>query len=135
MTELFDKDGKELSERGHEFGATTGREREDGWLDLVALKRSIIVNGFTGLCLTKIDVLDKLKKIKVCVEYKDNNPIYEIFDGWEEDITKIKNYEDLPKNTKIYIDAIQNYLNIPLDIISNGPEEIKIFLEKELYKF
>ena len=131
VTELFDSDGKLLSERGHEFGATTGRERRCGWLDLVALKRSIIINGFTGICLTKIDVLDEFKEIKVCVEYKNNNPIYKSFDGWMEDISRIKKYEDLPANTKIYIKEIEKYLGVPIDIISNGPgRDQNIFINK-----
>ncbi len=131
MTELFDEDGKKLSQRGHEFGATTGRERRCGWLDLVALRRSIIINGFTGICLTKIDVLDEFEKIKVCVEYEDNKPIYKSFDGWMKDISKIKEYKDLPTNTKIYIEAIQNYLEVPIDIISNGPgRDQNIFINK-----
>ena len=131
MTELFDDDGKKLSQRGHEFGATTGRERRCGWLDLVALKRSIIINGFTGICLTKIDVLDKFEKIKVCIEYKDNCPVYESFDGWMSDISEIKDYDSLPLNTKKYIEAIQNYLEVPIDIISNGPgRDQNIFINK-----
>ena len=121
MTELFDNDGKHLSEKGHEFGATTGRERRCGWLDLVALKRSIIINGFTGICLTKIDVLDQFKTIKVCTKYDGNKPIYKCFDGWQKNISKIKKYEDLPKETKIYIETIEHYLEVPIDIISNGP--------------
>jgi len=121
MTELFDNNGKELSKRGHEFGATTGRERRCGWLDLVALKRTIIINGFTGICLTKIDVLDQLKEIKVCVKYEDNKPIYKVFEGWLKDISQINKYKDLPKNTKIYIEAIEEFLEVPIDIISNGP--------------
>ena len=121
MTELFDSDGKHLSDKGHEFGATTGRERRCGWLDLVALKRSIVINGFTGICLTKIDVLDQFKIIKVCVEYRNNKPVYKEFDGWMTDISLIKTYKDLPEKTKIYIESIQKYLSVPIDIISNGP--------------
>ncbi len=121
MTELFDNDGKHLSEKGHEFGATTGRERRCGWLDLVALKRSIIINGFTGICLTKIDVLDGLKTIKVCIDYDNNKPVYQSFNGWKQNISKITNYKDLPENTKVYINAIEKYLGVPIDIISNGP--------------
>lgn len=131
MTELFDKDGENLSKVGHELGATTGRERRCGWLDLVALKRSIIINGFTGICLTKIDVLDHFKEIKVCVEYKNNKPVYKEFDGWMTDITKIKKYDDLPENAKIYIRAIEDYLEVPIDIVSNGPgREQNIFRNK-----
>ena len=100
ITELFDENGKILSERGHEFGATTGRERRCGWLDLVALKRSIIINGFTGICLTKIDVLDTFKKIQVCIDYKDNLPIYKEYNGWQQSISGINNYKDLPKKCK-----------------------------------
>ena len=121
MTELFDDDGKMLSERGHEFGATTGRERRCGWLDLVALKRSIIINGFTGICLTKLDVLDFFKKLQVCVSYEDNKPIYKEYDGWQTSIKGIKKYENLPENTKKYIKDIEEYLGVPIDIISNGP--------------
>jgi len=133
LTELFDDDGKKLSQRGHEFGATTGRERRCGWLDLVALKRSMIINGYTGICLTKIDVLDELETIKVCIEYKNNIPIYQSFEGWMTDISKIKKYEDLPHNTKIYIEAIQEYLEVPIDIISNGPRrDQNIFINKIL---
>ena len=121
MTELFDDDGKKLSKRGHEFGATTGRERRCGWLDLVALKRSIIINGYTGICLTKIDVLDEFEKIKVCINYKNNKPVYKTFDGWMTDISQIKNYNDLPEKAKEYINAIEDYLGVPIDIVSNGP--------------
>jgi adenylosuccinate synthase len=121
MTELFDNNGKQLSEKGHEFGATTGRERRCGWLDLVALRRSIIINGFTGICLTKIDVLDEFKAIKVCIDYKHNKPVYKEFEGWMTDISQIKKYNDLPEQAKIYISSIQDYLGVPVDIISNGP--------------
>ena len=121
MTELFDDNGKILSERGHEVGATTGRERRCGWLDLVSLKRSIIVNGFTGICLTKLDVLDIFKKIQVCVDYKDNKPIYKEYNGWEQSIKGISKYDDLPENAKIYIQDIEAYLDVPVDIVSNGP--------------
>ena len=133
MTELFDDNGKQLAKIGHELGATTGRERRCGWLDLVALKRSIIINGFTGICLTKIDVLDQFEKIKVCVEYKNNKPVYKTFDGWMTNITKIKKYDELPEKTKIYITTIEEYLEVPVDIISNGPgREQNIFKNKIL---
>ena len=131
MTELFDDNGRILSERGHEFGATTGRERRCGWLDLVALKRSIVINGFTGICLTKIDVLDTFKKIQVCVDYKDGMPIYKEYNGWEQSISGINDYKDLPENAKIYIKAIEEFLNVPIDIISNGPgREENIIIKK-----
>ncbi len=121
MTELFDQNGKILSERGHEFGATTGRERRCGWLDLVALKRSIIINGFTGICLTKLDVLDTLPIIKACIDYSDNKPVYKEYEGWQKSISGVKKFNDLPEKAKTYIKDIENYLGIPVDIISNGP--------------
>ena len=131
MTELFDENGKILSERGHEFGATTGRERRCGWLDLVALKRSIIINGFSGICLTKLDVLDTLPEIKICIEYKDNKPVYKEYKGWQTSISGIKKYNELPDNLKIYIKDIEKYLEIPIDIISNGPgREENIIINK-----
>ena len=121
VTELFDENGKILSERGHEFGATTGRERRCGWLDLVSLKRSIIINGFSGICLTKLDVLDTFPTIKVCIQYEKNKPIYKEFKGWQTSISGIKKYSDLPENAKLYVQEIENFLGIPIDIISNGP--------------
>ena len=133
MTELFNEEGKILSERGHEFGATTGRERRCGWLDLIALKRAIIINGFTGICLTKLDVLDTFKNIKVCKEYKDNQPVYENYAGWETNIASIKTYEELPKNAKIYIKAIENYLGVPIDIISNGPGREQNIIKNKIF--
>ena len=133
MTELFDNNGKQLAEIGHELGATTGRERRCGWIDLVALKRSVIINGFTGICLTKIDVLDQFKEIKACVDYKNNKPVYENFEGWMTDISQIKNYDELPEKVKIYINAIQDFLGVPIDIISNGPgRDQNIFINKTL---
>ena len=131
MTELFDENGKILSERGHEVGATTGRERRCGWLDLVSLKRSIIINGFTGICITKLDVLDTFKKIQVCVNYKDNKPIYKEYQGWEQSIKGVSEFEDLPENAKKYIHDIEVYLDVPVDIVSNGPgREENIIIKK-----
>jgi len=112
MTELFDTNGKLLSDRGHEYGATTGRQRRCGWLDLVALKRSIIINGFTGVCLTKLDVLDAFKTIKVCTQYRDNKPFYKKYDGWQTSISGIKNYIELPENARKYIEDIEKYLKL-----------------------
>ena len=133
MTELFDEKGKILSIKGHEVGATTGRQRRCGWLDLVSLKRSIIINGFTGICLTKLDVLDTFEKIQVCVEYKDDKPVYKEYEGWVESISNINNYEDLPENAKIYIKAIQEFLNVPIDIVSNGPGREENIVIKKIF--
>ena len=135
MTELFDDDGKKLSERGHEFGATTGRERRCGWLDLVALDRSITINGFNGICLTKLDVLASFEKIKVCVKYENNSPVYKEYDGWMKDISKIKTYEDLPINAKKYIEDIELHLEVPIDIISNGPGRYQNILKTSQFKW
>ena len=132
MTELFDTNGKLLSDRGHEYGATTGRQRRCGWLDLVALKRSIIINGFTGVCLTKLDVLDAFKTIKVCTHYRDNKPFYKKYDGWQTSISGIKNYIELPENARKYIEDIENYLNVPIDIISNGPGRDENIIRKAI---
>ena len=133
MTELFDEQGKILSTKGHEVGATTGRQRRCGWLDLVSLKRSIIINGFTGICLTKLDVLDTFEKIQVCVNYKDNKPVYKEYEGWVQNIAGINNYEDLPKNAKIYIKAIEDFLNVPIDIVSNGPGREENIVIKQIF--
>ena len=133
MTELFDEQGKILSTKGHEVGATTGRQRRCGWLDLVSLKRSIIINGFTGICLTKLDVLDTFEKIQVCVNYKDNKPVYKEYEGWVQSIAGINNYEDLPKNAKIYIKAIEDFLNVPIDIVSNGPGREENIVIKQIF--
>ena len=133
MTELFDENGTTLSERGHEYGATTGRERRCGWLDLVALKRSIIINGFTGICLTKLDVLDTFEKIKVCVDYNGNEPVYKEYDGWKKSILGINNYDDLPDNAKKYIKDIESFLDIPIDIISNGPGREENIILKNIF--
>ena len=133
MTELFDNNGKILSERGHEVGATTGRERRCGWLDLVSLKRSIIINGFTGICLTKLDVLDTFKIIKVCTEYRDNKPVYKEYEGWVESIAGIQDYNNLPSNAKKYIKDIEEFLNVPVDIISNGPGREENIIIKNIF--
>ena len=133
MTELFDDNGKILSERGHEYGATTGRERRCGWLDLVSLKRSITINGFTGICLTKIDVLDTFKEIKVCIDYKDKKPIYKTYEGWNQSIAGINKYKDLPENAKNYVKGIEDFLSVPIDIISNGPGREENIIIKNIF--
>ena len=131
MTELFDDNGRKLSEVGHEFGATTGRERRCGWLDLVALKKSMIINGFNGICLTKLDVLDSFEKIYVCIKYDNEKPVYKEYDGWKKDISTIKEYDKLPENAKKYIGDIEKFLGVPISIISNGPRrEENIILDK-----
>ena len=121
-TELFDENAKQLAKIGHEFGATTGRPRRCGWLDLKALEKIMFVNSVTSLCITKLDVLDRFKEIKICIDYDENqDPIYKTFTGWKTQISKIKTFTDLPKEAQEYILFIETYLRCPVDIISVGP--------------
>ena len=121
-TELFDEDGATLAEIGHEFGATTGRPRRCGWLDLHALKKIIFINSVTELCITKLDVMDSFKSIKACIDYEDGKPIYETFQGWLEEISEIKKFENLPIPAQKYISYIEDYLKVPVTVISVGPD-------------
>ena len=121
LTELFDEDGALLAKRGNEFGATTGRPRRCGWLDLVALKKAIFTNSVTDLCITKLDVLDETKIIRVCVEYNDNKPVYKEFNGWLCSTEGITQYSELPNKAKEYIEYIEKFVNCSASIISTGP--------------
>ncbi len=138
-TELFDDDGKHLGERGHEFGATTGRQRRCGWLDAVALKRSLQINSVTGLCITKLDVLDGLKTLKICVAYTSNGteitappvgadrlekcePVFIEMPGWQDSTIGAQSYDDLPDAAKAYLKKIEALCGVPIDIISTGPD-------------
>ena len=136
-TELFDETGQRIGKIGHEFGATTGRARRCGWLDLVSLKHSINVNGVTELIMMKGDVLSGLEKLKICTKYRYKNeiiehlpftiddsslePIYEEIEGWNEDITQIDNYHDLPDNFKKYVTFLEKNLELEIKIVSVGP--------------
>lgn len=138
-TELFDDCGKHLAEKGHEFGATTGRPRRCGWFDAVGLRHAIQINSVSGICLTKLDVLDGLEEIKVCVGYKTNNgevtrppldgagyediePVFESMPGWSESTLGAKTLEDLPENARAYIRYLEEQIEAPIDIISTGPD-------------
>ena len=121
MTELFDNDGEMLAKNGHEFGATTGRPRRCGWLDLVALKKAVFTNSITDLCLTKLDVLDTFDEIQVCVEYKNDQPIYKSFSGWDNKTEGVTEYDSLPINAKSYIEFIEKFVDTKISIISTGP--------------
>ena len=137
-TELFDSDGETMGRVGKEFGATTGRSRRCGWLDLVALKYACQINGVTELMMMKADVLSGFKTIKVCTSYvykeqkiehfpydiqeKNVKPIYKEFEGWDEDLTQKESFENLPKTLKEYISFIEKELNIPISIVSVGPD-------------
>lgn len=139
-TELVDETGKRIAERGQEFGAVTGRPRRCGWFDAVLLKRSIELNSITGLCVTKLDVLDGLDVLRIAVAYKDSNgsllarppqaaddfeglvPIYEEMPGWQENTADITIMRDLPANAIAYLNRIEQLLGIPIDMLSTGPE-------------
>ena len=121
MTELFDDNGKYLAKKGNEFGATTGRPRRCGWLDLVALKKAVFVNSVTELCITKLDVLDGMESIKACIKYDNGDPIYEDFSGWEKSIEGVTSYSDLPENAKKFIEYIEVFIGCKASIISTGP--------------
>jgi adenylosuccinate synthase len=146
-TELFDKTGEELREAGHEYGATTGRPRRCGWLDLVALKYSVMLNGVTELIMMKADVLSRFETIKICVGYEidgevvehfpfelnDNvKPIYVELPGWQVDLTQIKDQNEFPEELNNYINFIEEEMGIPISIASVGPNrEQTIFLDTE----
>ena len=139
ITEQKNEVGDYLIEKGAEFGVVTGRRRRCGWLDLISLKYSVRVNSLTELFITKLDVLSGLEKINLCIGYKYKNelltdypykesihykaePVYQTFDGWTEDISSVKNFEDLPKNAQTYIKAIEDFIDVPITFISVGPE-------------
>ncbi len=140
-TELLDETGERLRQKGHEFGATTGRPRRCGWLDLVALKYSIMINGVTQLFMTKADVLSEFDYIKVCTGYKVNGHIterlpydlnevdsaeYVEFKGWGEDLTQVDNEADIPDNLNKYIRFIEKETGLPITIVSLGPDRKQI---------
>jgi len=121
-TELNDETGEFLRTKGGEFGATTGRPRRCGWLDLALLSASKRINGLTHIALTKLDVLTGIDKIKVCVEYsKDGSPVYKELAGWKEDITQVRSLSALPENAKKYVKFVEDFLKIPTCILSLGP--------------
>jgi len=139
-TELLDEVGAQIAEKGCEFGAVTGRPRRCGWFDAVLLQRSIELNSITGLCLTKLDVLDGLETIRIAVAYRDSEgnilrhppqsavdfenlqPIYEDMPGWSESTADVKSIDELPPEAKAYLKRLESILNIPIDILSTGPE-------------
>ncbi len=143
-TELLDKDGEHMQQRGHEFGATTGRKRRCGWLDLVVLKESVRLNGPTELAITKLDVLSGLKELKICVAYEykgaqiayppqeqngmaDVTPVYETMPGWDEDITGVRSWDELPENAVKYLRRIEEITGVKIGIVSIGPDRAQTF--------
>jgi adenylosuccinate synthase len=137
-TELFDEDGETMGRVGNEFGATTGRPRRCGWLDLVALKYAVRINGVTKLMMMKGDVLSGFKKLKICTAYnykgetishlpynieaENVTPIYTEMKGWSQDLTKMSKVEELPANLNAYIDFLEKELEVPIKIVSVGPD-------------
>jgi adenylosuccinate synthase len=144
-TELFDETGKKIRDLGHEYGAVTGRERRCGWIDLVALKYSIMVNGVTKLIMMKSDVLDGFDTIKACVAYQQNGkeidyfpynieegitPVYKELPGWKQDMTKLTSEEQFPQAFKDYIAFLEKELETPIAIISIGPDRDQTIVRK-----
>ena len=138
-TELFDESGEHLARVGHEFGSVTGRARRCGWFDAVALRRSIIHSSVSGLCITKLDVLDGLETLRICTGYRmgeqvlsepplfadafaDVEPIYEEMPGWRESTVGITDYALLPAAARAYLERLQHCVGVPIDIVSTGPD-------------
>ena len=148
-TELFDDVGAHLAKVGHEFGATTGRARRCGWFDAEALRRAVVLNSLSGICLTKLDVLDGLEELLIGVGYdvpdtefagahdaefyESVTPKYETLKGWSESTVGITNYDDLPENAKTYIKRIEDLIGCPVDIISTGPDREETIVLRDPY--
>ena len=150
-TELFDEMGEHLAKRGHEFGSTTGRPRRCGWFDAVALKRAIQINSVSGLCITKLDVLDGLDTIRLCIGYRSEGrdltappvgaeafatcePVYEEMPGWKESTVGVKNEADLPANARAYLKRIEEVVGVPIDIISTGPDRAETIVVRDPFE-
>ena len=144
-TELFDETGRHLAEKGNEFGSVTGRPRRCGWFDAAALRRSIQINGVTGLCITKLDVLDGLKEIKLCVGYDSPDgrldvlpagadsvaqckPIYESWPGWQGSTAGMKSWDELPVEAQRYLTRLSEVTGAGISMISTGPERDETIL-------
>jgi adenylosuccinate synthase len=138
-TELDDEVGRHLATRGHEFGATTGRARRCGWFDAAALKRSIQINGVSGLCITKLDVLDGVEQLKLCSGYRLDEgwsdilpvgaedlarcqPVYETLPGWKDSTVGVRSVDELPANARAYLNRMEQICGVPVDLISTGPD-------------
>ncbi len=149
-TELFDAVGARLAERGHEFGSTTGRARRCGWFDAVILRRAMEINSISGLCLTKLDVLDGLDVIRICVGYRNEHgdvieaptdadsyiglePVYEDMPGWEDSTLGVRTLEGLPANARAYITRIEELVGAPIDLISTGPDRNETVILRQVF--
>lgn len=150
-TELDCEVGDYLAEKGHEFGATTGRARRCGWFDAVLLKQAIQVSSITGLCLTKLDVMDGLETIKICTGYVDANgnsitslvgsedyasavPVYEEMPGWSQSTVGAKSLQELPQEALNYIERIEELVGAPVDIVSTGPDRIETIVKRDPFQ-
>ncbi len=148
-TELFDDDGKHLATKGNEFGSVTGRPRRTGWFDAAALKRSIQLNGVTGMCVTKLDVLDGLASVKICVGYREKGaggaptidmlpfgaeavdciePVFEEMGGWTDSTFGVRDWDGLPANARRYLERLAELVGAPVDIVSTGPDRDETIL-------
>lgn len=149
VTELLGDEGEALRQKGFEFGATTGRPRRCGWLDLPVVKQAVRINGLTDIAMTKIDILTGYDKIPVCVGYELDGkqidyvpaslevygrckPVWKVFDGWTEDISQIRNYEDLPENCKKYVEFVEEYTKTSVSLVSVSPEREGNIIRKPL---
>lgn len=149
-TELFDQIGEKLADRGKEFGTVTGRKRRCGWFDAVALRRSAQINSLSGLCITKLDVLDGFKEVKICVAYRIHGeevsvppldtqdfshcePVYETMAGWDGSTAGATDFKALPKAAKDYLQRIEELVGISIDYLSTGPERKEIVVRKNLF--
>jgi len=149
-TELFDQAGEHLFRVGHEYGSVTGRRRRCGWFDSVALRRSIVNSSVTGLCITKLDVLDGLDTISICVGYRMNGvvspdppvsiegyagiePVYEELPGWREPTVGLTDYEALPGNARRYLERLEKLVSVPIDMISTGPDREQTIALRQLF--
>lgn len=147
-TEVEDENGRHLAKVGNEFGATTGRPRRCGWFDAVVLRQAIQINSVSGLCLTKLDVLDGLETIRICVDYKNASgesittpvdveeyesvqPIYEEVSGWTESTFGVKSLDGLPANALAYIKRLEEVTGAPIDIISTGPDRLETIVLRQ----
>ncbi|MFB6435086.1 MAG: adenylosuccinate synthase [Candidatus Malihini olakiniferum] len=148
-TELFDDIGESLSQKGNEFGVTTGRRRRTGWLDMVAVRRAVQINSLSGFCMTKLDVLDGLKEVKICVGYRMPNgdevdvtplsatgwegiePIYETLPGWTESTFGVQDHSKLPQTALNYIKRVEEVTGVSVDIISTGPDRSETIILRD----
>ena len=150
-TELHGEEADRLREIGHEYGATTGRPRRCGWFDAVALRRSIINSSVSGLCVTKLDVLDELETIQICNGYEidgqaiagvpvivdrfaECKPVYEELPGWQESTVGVTNVDELPAKARAYLARIEELAGVPVDIISTGPDREQTIIKRHPFE-